>query len=135
LVVAIVEALVFDMEEDFFEVSASIRVLGVPLKHKFNMIDACNHGSAIEVPWEDGWVHIVEWIVLLVSEGPSVLDHCFIRCTCILSVEEEFKWDGHVEVHVLVEGLATAVRRRPPSVHSVGEVVDRFVTIGGHLMD
>ena len=123
------------MEEDFFEVSASIRVLRVPLKHKFNMIDARNHGSAIKVLWKDWWVHIVERIVHLVSKGPSVLDHCFISCTCFLSIEEKFKWDGHVEVHVLVKGLATAVRWRPPSVHYVGEIVDRFVTIGGHLMD
>jgi len=135
LILTIVETLVFDVEEDFFEVSASIRVLGVPLKHKFNMIDARNHGSAIEVPWEDGWVHVVEWIVLLVGKGPSVLDHCFIGCACILSIEEEFEWDGHVEVHVLVEGPAATVRWRPPSVHSVGEIIDRFVSVGGHLMD
>jgi hypothetical protein len=123
------------MEEDFFEVSASIRVLGIPLKHKFNMIDARNHCSAIEVLWKDWWVNIVVWIVILVSQGSSVLDHSFISCTCILSIEEEFKWNGHVEVHMLVKGLATAVRWRPPSFHYVGEIVDRFITIGGHLMD
>jgi hypothetical protein len=27
------------------------------------------------------------------------------------------------------------VRWRPPSFHYVGEIVDRFITIGGHLMD
>lgn len=135
LVITIVETLVYDMEEDFFKIPSSIRVLGIPLKHKLNMIDARNHCSAIKVIWKDWWVNVIEWIVILVSQGPSVLDQCFVCCTCILSIEEEFEWDGHVELHVLVQGLTTAVRWCPPSVHSVGEIVDRFVIIRGHLMD